>query len=169
VIAYRAPVSVESIDVAALQCFDCGNQEMNDWLTQKSLLNESKGGSRTYVVCDEQGQVAAFASLSAGAIRRNCLLGRDRYQTPQAIPINLLGRLAVDVRHQHQGLGSALVKFAVETTIQMSRFTGVYALVVQPLNESVIDFYKRLGFKFNQDENILYLPIRDKQGNFVTL
>lgn len=166
---YRSPIPVDCVDEAALQRFDCGNQEMNDWLAQKALLNESKGGSRTFVVCTEQGEIAAFAALSAGAIRRNCLLGRDRYQTPLAIPINLLGRLAVDTDHQHQGLGSALVKFALETTIQMSRFTGVYALVVQPLNESVINFYKRLGFKFNQSENILYMPIRDKLGNFLTL
>ena len=166
---YSSPVPVDRIDADALQRFDCGSQEMNDWLAQKALLNESKGGSRTFVVCAEQGEVAAFAALSAGAIRRNCLLGRDRYQTPLAIPINLLGRLAVDVNHQHQGLGSALVKFALETTIEMSRFTGVYALVVQPLNESVINFYRGLGFKFNQTENILYMPIRDKQGNFLTL
>ena len=101
--------------------------------------------------------------------RHSRLLGTDRYQTPLAIPINLLGRLAVDVHHQHQGLGSALVKFALETTIEMSRFTGVYALVVQPLNESVINFYRGLGFKFNQTEKILYMPTRDKQGNFLTL
>lgn len=168
-IGYLPPVSVDRIDVEALKRFDCGNQEMNDWLTEKSRSNESKGGSRTFVVCDKLGNVAAFATLSAGAIRRNSLLGRDRYQTPLSIPINLLGRLAVDIRHQHQGLGSALIKFAVETTIQMSRLTGVYALVVQPLNEGVVHFYKRLGFKFNQEDNILYLPIRDKQGNYLTL
>lgn len=142
---------------------------MNSWLVRHALSNESKGGSRTYVVCTPQGDIAAFASLSAGAIRRNCLLGRDQYQTPLAIPINLLGRLAVDKRHQNRGLGSALVKFALEVTVQMSRFTGAYALVVQPLNEDVIHFYTKFGFKFNQEENILYMPIRNKQGDFLMI
>ena len=51
----------------------------------------------------------------------------------------------------------------------MSRFTGAYALVVLPLNLDIINFYTKFGFKFNSEENILYMPVRNKQDDFLML
>ena len=38
--------------------FDCGNEDLNHWLRQRALKNESRF-TRTYVVCDNH-EVVAF-------------------------------------------------------------------------------------------------------------
>lgn len=168
-IIFEKPKSLGQVSDEQLINFDCGALEMNEWLHEKARHNELKGGSRTFVVCTKQGALAGYIALSAGSITRDCLVSRDRYQTPNAIPINLLGRLAVDRQFQGQHLGRAMVLYALEMTIKMSAFTGVYALVVEPLNDKVVHFYKRLGFKYRPDQNVLYFPIRDKNGNLINM
>ena len=163
------PIPISRINSDFLNDFDCGHLEMNEWLAQKALSNEKDGGSRTFVVLADDSKVAAYFALSAGAVSRESLASSNRHGRPRSVPVNVLARLAVDKKYQHRGLGYALVKYALDLTIQMRRYTGVYALVVNPLNLEVVSFYKRLGFKYRSNLNILYFPIRSKSGDFLTL
>ena len=73
--------------------FDCGNAALNRWLQQQAM---------------EGSDVIAYACLSAGAILLAEVPGALRRNMPDPLPIVVLGRLAVDLRQQGQGLGSAL-------------------------------------------------------------
>ena len=80
-----------------LEPFDCGNPSLNDWLKRQAIKNELGGSSRTYVVCSERA-VVGYYSLAAGAIIRDAAPKTIQRNTPDPIPVMVLGRLAVDAQ-----------------------------------------------------------------------
>jgi predicted N-acetyltransferase YhbS len=59
----------------------------------------------------------------------------------------VLGRLAVDRRHQGQGLGRALVADALRRSLAARRLIGARALLVHAIDEQAAAFYRSLGFR----------------------
>lgn len=158
---YNRPRPISDDD--DVQAFDCGKQALNDFLTQKALKNEGKA-SRTYVVCsasgEDAGKVVAYSSLAAGAVAHGQVPGWAKRNMPNPIPVFVLGRLAVDSRHQGKGLGSALLKEAMQRTLEASRQIGARALIVHAIDDEAINFYVGYGFqRFPTDSRTLLLPI----------
>ena len=85
-----------------LEEFDCGTEALNHWLQRRALLKQLAGVSRTSVICQQQ-EVIAYVSLAAGSIVLADLPGALRRNMPYPLPVVVLGRLAVERRHQ--GLG----------------------------------------------------------------
>jgi GNAT superfamily N-acetyltransferase len=74
----------------------------------------------------------------------------------------VLGRLAVDQRFQHQGLGKALLRDAILRTLQVSEVVGVRALLVHAFSESATGFYEAHGFYASPlAPRTLFLPISE--------
>ena len=131
-----------------LERFDCGNAALNRWLQQRAMANERKGVSRTVVICPDEGSdVIAYAFLSAGAILLAEVPGVLRRNMPDPLPVVVLGRLAVDLRQQGQGLGSALVADALRHSLAARRMIGARALLVHAIDEQSAAFYRPLGFR----------------------
>jgi GNAT superfamily N-acetyltransferase len=130
-----------------LEGFDCGNTALHRWLQQRALANERQGVSRTVVVCsDEDSNVIAYACLSAGAIVLAEVPGALRRNMPDPLPVVVLGRLAVDRRHQGLGLGRALVADALRRSLAARRLIGARALLVHAVDEQAAAFYRSIGF-----------------------
>jgi GNAT superfamily N-acetyltransferase len=66
---------------------------------------------------------------------------------PDTLPVVVLGRLAVDRRHQGQGLGRALVADALRRSLAARRLIGARALLVHAIDEEAAAFYRSLGFR----------------------
>jgi predicted N-acetyltransferase YhbS len=85
--------------------------------------------------------------LATGSIIGTAAPGKIKRNMPDPIPVMVLGRLAVDLRHQNQGIGKALVKDAVLRTLQASEIAGIRAILVQAIDERAKDFYaEKCGF-----------------------
>lgn len=78
-------------------------------------------------------------SLAPEALPRKAGIGR--------VPALLLGRLAVDRRHQSQGIGARLLMDAQHNALLVSWRVGIHALVVDALNEQAAAFYRKYGFQ----------------------
>jgi GNAT superfamily N-acetyltransferase len=65
---------------------------------------------------------------------------------PVPVPVMVIGRLAVDLKFQGRGIGSALLKDAVLRTVQAAEIAGIRAILVHAINESAKRFYEKLGF-----------------------
>ena len=115
-----------------LEGFDCGNAALNRWLQQRAM---------------EGSDVIAYACLSAGAILLAEVPGALRRNMPDPLPVVVLGRLAVDLRQQGQGLGSALVADAMRRSLAARRLVGARALLVHAIDEQAAAFYRSLGFR----------------------
>ncbi len=100
-----------------LKYSSCGNINLDDWLQHKALKNEKGHRSRTYVVTFGPTQVVAYYSLAAGSVNHVITPGKVARNAPNPVPVIVLGRLAVDQRHQGQRIGQSLIKQAFLSTL----------------------------------------------------
>lgn len=125
--------------------FDCGNGDLNKWLQERARTAEGLT-ARTYVV-PQGSRVVGYYCLAAGSVTRSDLPRKLRHDTPEQIPILLIGRLAVDVSFQGHGIGRGLLKDAVLRCLTISGAVGARAIVVHAIDdERAIRFYPKYGF-----------------------
>jgi GNAT superfamily N-acetyltransferase len=152
-----SPVPLQaSHDIAA---FDCGVPALDDWLKLRALKNESRF-SRTYVVCDDNRAVGYFC-LSAGAVERAAAPGKVRRNAPDAVPVSLIGRLAVSKAYAGRGLGADLLADALRRIAVAAQSIGIGAVLVQAKDEKAKRFYLACAefIEFPSDSRTLFLPI----------
>ncbi len=126
--------------------FACGTESLDQWLKRRSLKNQAQGASRTYVVCDTS-RVVAYYALASGALTVADATGRFRRNMPDPIPVVVLGRLAVDMAWQGQGLGRALIRDASLRVLQAADTIGIRGMTVQALSDEAQAFYEAVGFE----------------------
>lgn len=143
-----------------IENFDCGTSVLNDWLKQKSLKAEKGRTARTYVVVASDGNVAGYYCISAGSVQRRIVPKGVSRNTPNPIPVIVLGRLAIDICHQGKGLGQALVRHAIKQSYVAADAVGARALLVHALNEAAKAFYlEKCRFSSSPvDPLVLLLP-----------
>lgn len=138
-----------------VDAFDCGKPAMNDWLVRHALQARNSGSARTFVV-NEASRVVGYYSLTVGQV--------DTVQAPERIrkgmgqypvPVVILARLAVSIRHQGRGIGGGLLRDAIGRTLMISEQAGIRALLAHPLDDDASRFYLRFGFVAS--------PLREKQ------
>lgn len=140
--------------------FDCGEPALNQFLRQQAGQQQRKGLGQTYVALADGGaEVLGFVTLSAGQVEAAKLpsgLKLPRYP----VPMLRIGRLAVDQRHQGQGIGQDLLAFALRLALEFSERVGLYAVVVDAKHERAQAFYRKLGFAPTLDDPLcLFLPL----------
>lgn len=129
-----------------LSTFDCGTPALDDWLRRRAIQNQESGASRTYVIASA-GKVVGYYALAVGAIARGDATPRARRNMPDTMPVMVIGRLAVDRRHQGRGLGRALLRDAVLRTLQAANIAGVRAILVHAISDAARRFYEGCGFR----------------------
>jgi GNAT superfamily N-acetyltransferase len=158
---YAAPAPI-SADLR-IDGFDCGKPPLDDWLKTRALDNEGRA-SRTYVVVattgPQAGEVVGYYTLATGGVALTEIRRKNRHNLPNPVPVMVLGRLAVDRRHGGNGIGSALLREAMERTLDISRSAGVRMLMVHAIDDDAVAFYLRYGFHiFPAASRTMFLPI----------
>ena len=149
-----------------VESFACGVPVLDEWLKRRALKNESSGASRTFVVCSD-GQVIGYYALATGSVGHRNTPGKVRRNMPDPVPVIVLGRLAIDERWQHAGLGRSLLRDAILRTLSVSQQAGVKALLVHTLSEDAKQFYLRNGFLESPlDPMTLIISLQDAAHNF---
>jgi len=148
-----------------IESFACGTPVLDEWLKRRALKNEVTGVSRTFVVCSD-GQVIGYYALATGSVEHREAPKKIRRNMPNPIPVMVLGRLAVDQKWQHAGLGRSLLKDAVLRSVSVSQHAGVKALLVHALSQDAKTFYVRNGFLESPlDPMTLAISLRDAAHN----
>jgi GNAT superfamily N-acetyltransferase len=130
-----------------LEGFDCGEPALNDWLVRRALGNQAAGTSRTWVVIHElTGTVVAYYASSTASVMRAAAPRRMARNQPADLPAILLGRMAVDNRHQRKGLGAAMLKHFITKAIEVSEKVGVRLVLVHAKDAQATRFYLHHGF-----------------------
>lgn len=136
--------------------FSCGEASLDHWLRRRAISNQLGGASRTYVVCIG-ARVVAFYALATSVIVATEATGRFRRNMPNPIPVVVLARLAIDLKHQGQGLGRALFQDAAQRIISASEIIGIRGLIVHAITESAKAFYLQLGMECSPIEPMLLM------------
>ena len=129
-----------------LEGFDCGKPGLNRFLLLHALTNQRANSSRTYVALRGE-QVLGFHTLVVGSVSREQAPERVRKGLARhPIPLMVLARLAVSCEEQGKGLGSGLLKDAIQRTMAAAEIAGIRALAVHAKDEEARSFYAHFGF-----------------------
>jgi GNAT superfamily N-acetyltransferase len=129
-----------------LESFDCGREELNRYLLRYAWQNQQAGAAQTYVGLEDDA-VIGYHTLSVGQVSREEAperLAKGLARHP--IPIMLLARLAVDTRWHGQGVGRALLKDAMQRTLQAADIAGIRAFAVHAKDDEARHFYRKFDF-----------------------
>lgn len=145
------------------QLFDCGRSELNTWLAQVASQHQKKGLSKTFVAVLEgaPSRICAYYALTLAELDSQHLPEVWRKKMPRRAPGVRLGRLAVDLRCQRQGLGELLLMDALTRAHRIYAQAGGIGLFVDALDEQAAAFYTRYGFVAAPDQPLLlFLPVQ---------
>src|SRR5215471_19346474 len=91
--------------------------------------------------------VIGYHTLAVGQISREEAPERlTKGLARHPVPIMLLARLAVDRRWQGQGAGRALLKDAMQRTLQAADIAGIRAFAVHAKDNEARSFYQKFDF-----------------------
>jgi GNAT superfamily N-acetyltransferase len=131
-----------------LEAFDCGVESLNRWLLLEAMRAQKADTARTYVwtQTDDDHEVLAYFSIApTGIIRHEVSSGQAGGQSG-FIPAYLLGRLALDIRLQGQGLATELLIDALGRIIGASEITAGRLIIVDAIDDRAKTFYTKRGF-----------------------
>lgn len=134
---------------------------LDDWLIKRARTAEG-ASARTYVVTmpGSPTVVGYHCVLAAMAERAALPSAKLRRDMPDPIPLLLIGRLAVDHRHQGLGLGSSLLVDAVRRCHAASRIVGARGIAAHAIDEAAALFYERHGFlRAPTADRLMLLPM----------
>lgn len=143
--------------------FDCGVPPLNEYLQRYARQNHASGGAKTFVAVspDSPTTILGFYTMAPGAI--------DFGKVPEAarrglgrheVPVFRMGRLAVSLARQGQGLGGELLIAAGERALAVAEAVGGVALAIDAKDERAAQWYERLGaLRLRDDPQKLVLPL----------
>ena len=144
--------------------FDCGSQELNEYLRRYARQNHESGGARTFVAVSpgDAVRILGYYTISPGAI--------EFAKTPTAItrrlgryevPVFRLARLAVNLTSQGGGLGGEILLAAGRRALSVAVEVGGVALAIDAKSERAAEWYQRFGaVRLLDDPLKLVLPLK---------
>lgn len=137
--------------------FSCGKPTLDHWLKTRALSNQQKGFTAVLVV-HEAGRVVGYYGLAPTAVVPAVMPRSIRTgQPPDPVPCLLLGQLATDTGWTGQGIGTGLVKHALQRCVLASSLIGGRALMVNAVDEEAALFWERRGFLRSKDDHLVLL------------
>jgi len=145
-----------------LTSFSCGKPSLDRWLKTRALSNQAKGFTAVIVI-HEANRVIGYYGLAPTAIVPSMLPRSIRTgQPPDPVPCLLLGQLATDQNWAGKGIGTGLLKHALQRCVTAARLIGGRALIVHAVDAEAAAFWKRCGFIASKDDPlILFRSIAD--------
>jgi GNAT superfamily N-acetyltransferase len=126
--------------------FDCGREALNRFLTRYAFQNQQAEASQTYVALTGE-KVVGYYTLVVGQVEY--AVAHERLTKGLArhpVPIMLLARLAIETSWHGRGLGSGLLKDAMQRTVQAAEIAGIRAFAVHAKDDQARSFYEHFGF-----------------------
>lgn len=131
---------------AERRSFDCGSEELNDWLVRFAAQAMASRDAVTYLL-HEGRVIIGYMTLSAGSVSRAHAASRAGRRAPDPVPMMLLGRMGVHVERKGLGYGAELVRQALLHAMSASGSIGARGLMLHALDEQAQSFYRHLGFE----------------------
>lgn len=135
--------------------FSCGKPSLDRWLQTRAMSNQERRFSAVMVVHDA-GRVIGYYGLAPTSVVPAQLPRSIRTgQPPDPVPCLLLGQLATDQMWAGRGIGSGLLKHALQRCVSASQLIGGRAVVVNAVDEEAMAFWRRWGFLSSRDDPMM--------------
>ena len=150
--------------------FDCGKEELNNFLQTRAANHMEAGVSRTFLlpskdnIPDGKTSICAFYTIAGATVERSTLPRSLAKKLPHyPVPVLLIGQLAVHISCAGQGLGKITLIEALKRLALINEHMPAYAVIVDCLDEEAEGFYQKYGFVElcrNNGRARMYLPMR---------
>ncbi len=165
-----APTSTPRLTVEPLAshhdraAFSCGVPELDNYILRFAAQQDKRDISRTLVAVPAKGsdEIMGYYTLSNYGLEFASLPQNLSKKLPSSIvlPATLLGRLAIDERHQSQGLGKKLLLHALREALRATHQSASLGVVVDAMTDDLVGFYQKRGFVAMPDKpRHLIVPI----------
>jgi GNAT superfamily N-acetyltransferase len=142
------------------ETFDSGSPPLDRYLREQASQDIRRKVSNCFVAASEDGAVVAYYTFAASSV----LLGElppdiaKRLPRYPLVPCALVGRLAVDLSAQRDGIGGAML---FDAAVRADRADpAIHSLLVEAKDETAGRFYERFGFRsFIGSTKRLFLPV----------
>jgi GNAT superfamily N-acetyltransferase len=128
--------------------FDCGSQELNEYLQRYARQNHVGGSSKTFVAVDPDNpaRILGYYTISPGSFDFDALPPDLRTRFGRyPVPVFRLARLAVDRTMQRLGLGGDLLLAAAERAMAVAQEVGGVGLIIDAKHDEAAAWYRRFG------------------------
>lgn len=144
--------------------FSCGKEMLDNYLhTQAS--QDIKRKLCVVFTMFEGTVIKGYYTLSNASISSSLMPEELRKKMPKsynALPVTLLGRLAIDSKFKGSGLGGIILLDALKRSYEIAnKSLGSIGVVVDPLDDDAIAFYEKFGFILLPDSGKMFLPMAD--------
>ncbi len=150
--------------------FSCGDEALDRYLHRQARQDHSRDIARVFVAVGRQPDVVAgYYTLSSFTIEFGELPAEQARKLPHypRVPAALIGRLAVALEYQGQGLGSLLLVDARNRIVDAGQSVANYAIVVHAKDAGAAAFYRKHGFiPFPDQPKHLFLPVATAERLF---
>lgn len=142
------PITIEEITHQHnRKVFDCGINELNQFLQQQARQKTVKNISKTYVARQNSAPttIIGYHTLTGYSVITPPAC-REYKNYPHPLNAVKLARLAVDRLYQGQRLGEKLLVDAIYRTVLVAQQISAIGLFVDPMTPEIIPFYQQYDF-----------------------
>ena len=151
--------------------FKCGKELLDNYLHYQAKQDVKRNLTACFILADENHKVKGYYTLSSSGIQREFLTDTIKNKLPVSyhnLPVTLLGRLAVDQSLTRQGIGAMLLLDALKRAYDVSVGNiASMAVIVDPIDEQAVSFYKKYGFVILPDSEKMFLAMKTITELFV--
>lgn len=143
--------------------FACEESSLTNYIQTQVSQDIKRKLAICFVALDENKNVIGYYTLTSESLGRESIPEKYIKQVPRNYnaPVILLGRLARDIKNKGTGLGEYLLLDALFRSYTLSsQSIGAMAVVVDPINEYAVTFYKKYGFEPLPDSDKMFLPMK---------
>lgn len=152
------------------RAFSCGNVALDRYLHEQASQDVRRRVATVFVLTEAHGDtVIGYYSLASGSVDLGEWPEAQKKKLPlyPVVPVSLLGRLALDKRHQGKGLGEYLLMDALWRCSTAAREIASLAIIVDAIDDKARRFYEHYGFRvFPKQTDRLFLHMQTIQEMF---
>jgi len=135
-----------------IAAFDCGHAELNDFIRNDWPRQAEQRLSYTKVALHQGNLVGYITLLSDSIVLHDSEKKEQDFQVRHVAALKI-GRLGIQIPYKGQGIGTAMMKYAVGVAFRMNEIgVGCRFLTVDSDKDAAL-FYEKLGFVYSQHKD----------------
>ena len=151
---------LQSLSKEDVESFQCGKNDLDSYIKDGKYKRDIKKDFSKFYGLFVNNKFAGFYTLSTSSIQKDQISTKESKPYP-AIPTLLIGRLAVSKQYQGNGYSYNVMAHIFKNVIDIYQKAGVVFLMLVAIDNDIISFYEKLGFKLisEDDSKVMALKI----------
>ena len=128
--------------------FSCGQPELDYFFHRYAGQNQFRHhiGVTYIAIAEDEEAILGYATVATGSIETDDIPEASKLPINYPLPILRLGRLAVSMTAQGQGIGRQLLLYVLELALEQKGLVGCVGVFVDA-KQDAIPFYEKYGFQ----------------------